>query len=178
MALDSSKVRVAVTGAVSVAVSGSTAPTDASTALAVAFKDLGYVSEDGVSEARDRSTTDIKGWQNSATLRTVVTDGTIAFTFTLVETNTRTVELFYGATVATLGIVIIPTNTGGRKAFAIDVVDGAELCRIWIPDGEVTEVGEVVYAGGEPIGYQVTVTAYPNTTLGGSAKKFFSALVA
>lgn len=178
MALDSSKVRVAVTGAVSVAVSGSTAPTDASTALAVAFKEIGYVSEDGITEARSRSTNDIKGWQNSATLRTVVTEGSMTFAFTMVETNTRTVELFYGATVATTAIVVIPTATGGRKAFVIDVVDGAELCRIWIPDGEVTDVGEVVYAAGEPVGYPVTIAAYPNTTLGGSVKKFYSALVA
>ena len=36
---------------------------------------------------------------------------------------------------------IVPSNTGGRRSFIIDVVDGSELIRTYIPQGEVTEVG-------------------------------------
>lgn len=179
MALDSSLVRVAVTGAVSVGATSATAPTGTAGTL-TGFTDLGFIGEDGVTETRDRSTNTLKAWQNGATVRTVVTDGTLTYKFVMLETKKETVELYYGTTVTSAtsdgSFVIVPTNTGGRKSFIIDVVDGAELERVYIPQGEVTEVGDKVYAGGEAIGYEVTVTAYPDATLGGSAKVYATAL--
>lgn len=179
MATDSSNVRVAVTGAVSVGLTSATAPTGTAAVL-TGFDDLGLVGEDGVTESRDRTTNSIKAWQNGATVRTVVTDGELTYNFTLLETKIETVETYYGATVtdaATEGdFVIVPTATGGRKSFVIDVVDGAELERVYIPEGEVTAVGDKVYANGSPIGYEVTITAYDNSTIGGSAQVWATAL--
>lgn len=178
MALDSSKVVVAVSGAVSVAPTATAAPTDAATALNVAFKDMGYISEDGITETRDRSTDDIKGWQGSATVRTVVTDSTLTYEFTMLETTIRTQSLAYGATATSSAVLVSAAATGGRQSFVIDVIDGANLTRIYIPQGEVTEVGDTTYASGEPVSFPVTITAYPDTTLGASAKKFFTTLAA
>jgi hypothetical protein len=179
MTQDSSKVRVAVTGQVMIAATSAAAPTGTG-GTTVGFVDLGFVSEDGVTETRERSTEDIKAWQNAATVRTVITDATYTFQATLIETNPATVTAFYGATV-TAGasdgnFVVIPSATGGRKSFILDIVDGAELMRYYIPQGEVTEVGDRTYASGEPIGYDVTITAYPDATLGGSAKVYMTAL--
>ena len=57
------------------------------------------------------------------------------------------------------------------------MIDGGNLERVYIPAGEVVEIGEKVYANGEPIGYEVTVTAYPSTAIaGGSAKVWSTAL--
>lgn len=177
MATDSSNVRVAVTGEVSVAPTGTTAPADISAALAVGFVGLGYVSEDGITESRDRSTNDIKAWQNADTVRTVVTDANLSYNFRLIETTEAALELFYGSAAGVDGaLTVTPASTGGRKSFVIDVEDGADLLRIYIPEGEVSEVGDVVYASGEPIGYEVTIRAYPNVTLGGAAQIFSSAL--
>jgi hypothetical protein len=178
MATDSSNVRVAVTGEISVAPTGTAAPTTASSSLNVAFVGLGYVSEDGVTESRERSTTDIKAWQNADTVRTVVTDANLSYTFRLIETTEAALELFYGSAAASGSLVVTPATTGGRKSFVIDVVDGSDLLRIYIPEGEVSEVGDVVYASGEPIGYEVTVRAYPNATLDGSAQIFSTSLAA
>lgn len=179
MALDASKVRVAVTGEVSVGATTATAPTGTSGAL-TGFTGLGYVSEDGVTESRERSTEDIKAWQNGAVVRTLVTEGKLTYQLALIETKKETVELAYGTTVtqsATDGnYVIVPTNTGGRKSFVIDIIDGAQIKRIYIPEGEITEVGETVYANGEAIGYEVTIAAYPNTAIGGNAKVWDTAL--
>lgn len=179
MSLDADNVRVAVTGAVYVAPTGTTAPTSASSTPDVAFKDLGYVSEEGVTETRDRTTDKIKAWQNAATLREVVTETDCTYTFTLVETKLETVELYYGATVAgaTGSVVIDPENTGGRKAYIVDVIDGDDFIRSYIPDGEILTVGDQVYQNGQPIGYQVTVTCYRDSGIGGSVKKFYSSLV-
>lgn len=179
MATDSSNVAVAVTGVVSVAPTGTAAPTTASSALNVAFKDLGYISEDGVTETRDRSTNEIKAWQNGDTVREVITDASLSYSFTMLETKKETVELYYGSAVtdATGVLTVVPSATGGRKAFVIDAVDGSNLIRTYIPQGEVTEVGDVVFVNGEAIGYEVTIRAYPDSTISGAAKKFYSDLI-
>lgn len=49
-----------VGGAVFTAITGSTLPTDATTALDAAFKSLGYCSEDGVTNSSGISTENIK----------------------------------------------------------------------------------------------------------------------
>lgn len=179
MATNSANVRVAVTGEVLVGDTDAAAPTGTGGAT-TGFAGLGYVSEDGVTETRDRSTDTIKAWQNSDTVRTVVTDSSLTYSFTLLETNRSTVELFYGTDVtesASEGdFVIVPSNTGGRRSFILDVVDGDELLRTYVPQGEVTEVGDRVYASGEPIGYEVTITAYNDSDLGGAARVWATAL--
>lgn len=174
MALNSANTGVAVTGEVSVAPTATAAPIDTTTALNVAFVGLGYVGEDGITESHDRSTDDIKAWQNSATVRTVVTDSSLKYSFTLIETTKAVVETALGVTVTQTApngaYVIVPSSTGGQKSFVIDIVDGANVKRIYIPNGEVTELGDTTYSSGEAIGFEVTITTYPNATISGNAK--------
>lgn len=178
MALDSSNVDVALTGAVYYAPTGSTAPTNATAALDAAFLDVGYCSDDGVTETLDRSTSNIVAWQNADVVRTVVTESSISVQFTMIETNPNSVRLFYGVAVAADGsVTIVPSTTGGRHAVVVDYVDGDKMVRLYMPQAEVTELDDVsLNSSGDPVGYTVTITGYPDTTLGGSAKKWFSAL--
>jgi hypothetical protein len=180
MTLDSTKVRSAVSGAVSLAPTGTAAPADASTPLAAAYKDLGFISDAGVTEARSRSTNEVHAWQGGVLVRTLVTSGTLTYHFVMLETKVETVQLYYGAVVtpgaASGDFVIVPTNTGGRQAFVFDVVDGAELIRTYVPLGEVTDIGDHVYVNSDPVGYDVTITAYPDTVTGGNAHVWATAL--
>ncbi len=184
MALDETNVAVAVTGAVSVAPTGTTAPTDTSTALAVAFVDLGYVGEDGVTETNPGAGDEkkIKAWQNGATVRTVrsASEDNPTWKFVLLETKKEVVETVYGVTLtqtASEGSFVLDTQTlRGRNAYVIDVIDGAELERVFIPEGEVVAVGDKVYANGEAIGYEITVEGHRDATLGGNAKVFSTRL--
>ena len=177
MALDSDNVRVAVSGAVYVAPTGTAAPTDSSTALNVGFVDLGYVSADGIVENIDRTTTQIRAWQNGSLVREVTSEGTYSVDLTFIETSEAVLELYYGTTNTGGAFDVDPTSTGGRKSFVIDVVDGNTVERTYIPSGEITAVGQRTLASGEAIGYQVTITAYADA---GSTtfKKFFSVLEA
>jgi hypothetical protein len=179
MALDSTKVRAAVSGAVSVGPTSATAPTSASSAL-TGFMDLGYVSDAGVTETRSRDTNDIRAWQGGALVRTLVTSGSLQYNFVLLETKDDTVKLFYGTTITKTvtdgSFLIIPTSTGGRQSFVLDVIDGSELIRTYIPQGEVSEVGDRVYVNSEPIGYEVTITAYTDPVLNATAKVYATAL--
>ena len=178
MANDASKVGVAVTGSVYRAPLATAAPTSQSTALDAAFVDLGYIGEGGVTQSLPSSgdSTPIKAWQNGATVRTVrsTSDDLPTFSFVALETNKETLETYYGSTVtqtATEGSLVYNSQaTRTAYSWVIDVVDGAELERIYIPDGAVIEVGDRVYANGEPIGYEVTIEAAYNSTLSGNAK--------
>jgi len=175
MALDSDAVRVAVTGAVYVAPTATTAPTGTGVALDAAFVDLGYVSADGITENIDRTTNQIRAWQNGSLVREVTSEGTYSVDMTFIETNESVLELYYGATITAGELDGDPTSTGGRKSFVVDVIDGAIIERIYIPAGEITSVGTRTLASGEAVGYQVTITAYADA---GSTtfKKWFSQL--
>lgn len=177
MATSAENVRVGVTGAIYMGETSADAPTSAIAAL-TGFTELGYVSSDGVTETRDRSTSQIRAWQNSDLVREVVTEATATFQFTLLETNASVLSAYYGVSVdGTDGsIEVDPGATGGRKSFVIDLVDNDVAIRTYVPSGEILSVGEQVYQNGEPVGYDLTVTAYVSED-GFSFKKFYSDLV-
>lgn len=177
MANNANNVRVGVTGSAYVGATSATAPTTATSSLS-AFTELGYIHADGITETRERSTNDIRAWQNSDLVRSVVTDGSVSFKFTLLEATKDTLELFYGSTVTTSNgsIEVNPVSTGGRKSFVFNVVDGDKLIRLYIPQGEVTAVEDVTYVNGDPISFGITITAYSTGVY--SYKRFQSDLVA
>lgn len=172
MALDATKVEVAVTGAAHYAPAGTPLPTDATTALPAAFLEAGYISSDGVTRAHSTSTNDIQAWQNSAVVRTVVTKDTLTFKFAMLETNDVAEQIYYG-TVPTAGMVAGKAGAGVRGVWVFDVIDGAKLERIVVPDGQVTAWDDIAYKGTDAVMYGVTVTAYPDTS-GNSDYKYTS----
>lgn len=179
MAKTVDEVRVGVDGVVSTATFGATAPTTAVSVLGVGWTDLGYVSEDGVTETTDTSSEKIRAWQKNKVVRTVVTEGSVSWKLVLLQTSADTVALYYGGTVDDTNgsIVLDPTRVRPTIALVIDVIDGDEIIRTYAPEAQVTEIGDQVYQNGAPIGYEVTIEATHNEALGGSAKKFYTALV-
>jgi hypothetical protein len=174
MALDSDNVRVAVTGAVYVGPTSSTAPSSSASTL-TGFTDLGYISSDGITETIDKTTNQIRAWQTGSLVREVVSEGTYSVTLTFIETKLEVLELYFGATITNGELDGDPTQSGGRKSFVMDVVDGMIVERTYIPAGEITAVGERTLASGEAVGYNVTITAYADSS-NVTFKKFFSTL--
>lgn len=167
MALNATYARVGITGAVYSAPLGSTAPTNATSGLAVAYLDNGYISEDGIEEAWDDSVSRFVAWQNATVIRSAVTDSVGTLKFTMLETKKTTLENFYrGSTVTDLGSSNYRLNikpiVSAPKAWVFDVVDGAKLIRTYIGNGEITERGSVMWANGEMAMYPVTLTFYPD----------------
>lgn len=172
--VNSANVRVAVTGAWYMAPTGTTGPTSATTSLPNAWVELGFLSDDGTTKSTDRSTDDITAWQNASKVRTVITDSGVTFQFVLIETNASSVALYTGGTIATDGSVSVsPGRTGGRRSFIFDIIDGTYLRRIWIPEAEVTDLGDQSYTSKDPIGYDITLSGYAATVLGGDTYKEF-----
>jgi hypothetical protein len=174
MSLDAGNVNVAVTGAVYVAPVGTTGPADADTALAATWKNVGYISEDGVTEGNNTESDEITAWQNSDVVRKTITKSETTYQFTMIETNSTSLSLFYGKTIAAAAEShVIGGSANAKVAIVIDVIDGTQVIRRHIPSAEVTERGEVKFAASEALGYDVTVTAYPDATIGGSAEVFY-----
>jgi hypothetical protein len=159
MANNAENVVVGVTGSVYVGPTTATAPTS-STATLTGFTDLGYVSSDGVTFTTDKSTTQIRAWQNADLVRESITEGTVTYAFTLLETTESAIEAYFGGTMTAGKIEVNPVNTGGRKSFVIDVIDGAKAIRHYIPTGEILSVEAQQIQNGEAVGYGITVTAY------------------
>lgn len=184
MALTAANVRVGVTGVVSRGALGATAPTTSTSAL-TGFTDLGYVGEDGVTLQLPGSgeREPIKAWQNGDKVRTISTptEDDPEYTFVLLETSLPVLETYFNATTSNQtvsdGAVAFKSTTARTYfSFVIDVVDSAELIRDYIPRGVVTEVGDQVFANGEPIGYEITVTAEYDSTKTYNLKRWSTAL--
>lgn len=182
MSVDAKKVTVGkpkVGGAVFKAPLGTTLPTDATTALASAFVDVGYISEDGVTNAKTRETTEIKDWGGEIVLRPQ-TSKTDTFKMTFIEAlNIETLKVVHGDdnVAGTLANGITITENADELdhyVFVIEMVLNDDCVkRIVIPDAQVTELAEVVYKVDQAVGYEATLTAYPYTSYSGGTHKEF-----
>lgn len=167
MTLTAANVRVGVTGTVKMAATGTALPTTIPASLNSGFNDVGYISEDGVVTATSTDVTDIKAWQNGETVRKIQTSHDFTVQFAMIETNERSLELYYGAYSHNFGAdgsVQVRASQGYRGCFVIDVVDDEDLIRIVLPDAQVTEREDVSYVNGEAISYGVTLTCYPDVS--------------
>jgi hypothetical protein len=171
MALTADNVVVGITGKVYVGPTTSTAPTTTTSTL-TGFAELGYVTTDGVEFTTDKSTNQIRAWQNSDLIREVVTESTVTYKFSLMESSTAVIEAYFGSTMTTGKVNVNASNTGGKKSFVIDVVDGAKSIRHYVPAGEILSVEAQKYQNGEAVVYGVTVTAY--VTNGRAAEVHYS----
>lgn len=184
MATDATKVRVAVTGAISKNTTATSAPTGTASSI-TGWTELGFVSEDGVTLTLPGSgdSEAIKAWQNGQTLRTIRTpnEDNPTYRFVLLETNLAVIELYFNATTSgqtsTEGAVAYNASAERTAySYVVDVVDGAELVRDYIPRGVVTEVGDQVFANGEPIGYEITIEAEYDSVKAYNLKRWATAL--
>ena len=160
----------ALNGAVYRAASGTTLPTDATTALSADFKCLGYCGEDGLVNSNSPSTTDIKAWGGDTVL-SIQEEKTDTFQVTLLEVlNADVLKAVYGSTNVSGTLSTGVTITANAKeaeegVWAVDMLlNSSTVKRIVIPKGKITEVGDITYSDSDPIGYEVTITALPDAS--------------
>lgn len=163
MATTAANVRVGVTGGAFHAPLATTIPTNATSALNAAFKEVGYISEDGITQAIAADVSDIKAWQNGDVVRKVQTSHDLTFQFSMIETNAESLKIYYGDPNATISAVQITGDQTVREAWVLEVTDGDNDIRVVLPDAQVTERGDVTYKNDEAIAYDVTITAYPDS---------------
>lgn len=156
-------------GAIFTAPLGTTLPTSVSASLAAAFENVGYISDAGVVNSNTASTTAVKAWGGDTVLD-IQTDKPDTFKFTLIEAkNVNALKLVYGSEnvsgTLSSGITI---NANSKEQVAgclvIDMLLSNNTAkRIVIPNGKVTTVGDITYSDGAAVGYETTISCYPDS---------------
>jgi len=157
-------------GAVFVAPAGTPLPTNAHVALNVAFKGLGYVSEEGLVNTVETDTENINAWGGDLVLvgQTAFTE---MFTANLIETNVEVLRTYYGT-----GNVVLEANgsiTVTERGLMLPrvvvvfelVLTGGRIKRIVIANGQIADrSGEITYVDGEAINYPAAFFAFADST--------------
>ncbi|HEL0620029.1 TPA: phage tail protein, partial [Streptococcus equi subsp. zooepidemicus] len=155
-------------GAIYSAPLGTELPKNATDNLNGKFKNLGYVSEDGVTNEDTRSSENIKAWGGDI-VGAVQTEKEDKFKYKLIESlNVEVLKEVYGSTNVTGDLdkgIHIKSNSTELEAHALIVdmiMNGGILKRIVLPNAKVDEVGEIKYVDGEVVGYETTLKCFPD----------------
>ena len=161
-----------VAGAIYMAAAGTTLPTDTTTAL-TSFTALGYVSKDGVTNTNSPESDTVKAWGGDTVL-TLQTAKPDQFKFTLIEAlNADVLKAVYGSTNVSGALstgLTVHANSKQLPAcvFVIDMIlTNNAAKRIVIPEGQLAELGDIVYKDDEAIGYEITINALPSSAISG-----------
>lgn len=170
MSTDATKVTAGkpmVGGAVHWAPSGTAQPTSADATLGDGYVDMGYVSEDGVTNSNERETEEIKAWGGDVVLKPQ-TGKTDTWSMTFIESmNAEVLKRVYGEdnVSGTLETGITIKSNSSELESGIWVIDMIltenHLKRVVIPNGKITEIGEISYTDADVTGYECTITALP-----------------
>lgn len=156
-----------VNGAIFRAPAGTPVPTDAISQLDTAFKELGYVNDQGVKNANTAEKNKVYAWGGSAVMNST-TQKPDDWTFTLIEAlNPNVLKTVYGDNNVIVSedekqISVMATAEDLEECiFVIDMaLTNNALKRIVIPKAELGNVAEIAYVDNQPIGYNITVSAY------------------
>jgi hypothetical protein len=164
MAVDSSKIKIAGSGAVWYAPTGSSLPTDSTTALPGAYLNIGYL-KDGFTLSQDLKTKEITGWQNTDVLRLIPTQLSRAVKFSGIETNKTSIQMAWGgATVATssgsvYSLTLPSAITAQEFILVLDWNDGSVTQRIVIKRATFKSLPSVQFSRMDEINYDFEIQA-------------------
>lgn len=156
---------------------GSTLPADESATLDTAFKCLGYVSEDGLTNSNSPSSEEFKAWGGDV-VATSQTEKPDNFQFKLIEIlNVDALKAVYGdANVSgdlTNGIVVRANSSEPVAAVYVvdmDLTNGIKK-RMVVPNAKLQTLGDIVYRDNEIAGYDMTLLAMPYTAYDGDTHR-------
>lgn len=161
----------ATTGAILSAPVGTTLPTSAVDTPDAEFTDSGYVSSDGLTLTPERSTTDITDW-SGALVRRILESFNGTLNWAHLEVNEDSLanafgddHVFVTPADGTHGKQIevqIGAHEMPRKSWVFKIKDGLNRVLIVVPDGQVTETGEISFVKSGAITLPVTLATYPD----------------
>lgn len=165
-----------VTGYAYWAPKGTDLPADASTALPVSYIGLGYIGEDGITNASDSDTTDVKEMGGENVL-SIITSYSETYQFVLIEAMRKSAaQIRYGENNVTGddGALSITHTMPDDTEFVLVVelaLTGNKKDRFVIPRAVRKEFGDRTLSGTEVLGYDVTLGALPSDQIGGGTSR-------
>ena len=159
-----------VTGGIYRAPIGTTLPNDATTSLGGTFTSLGYIAEGGVTHSFEDDSGEYRAWGGDVVMA-YLNSKTHKFAFGMIEVlNPEIYKTIHGSAnvSGTLSTGISVTADGKDMTEYVYVIelamrDGA-MARIVIPDGKITEMGDVVYSDSDAVNFPVTITAQADSS--------------
>lgn len=158
---------------------GSIIPTDANSNLNEAFKNLGHISENGLTNGFEEENETFKDWSGEVVLEEQ-TSAKETFKYELIDVLDVEVlkEMFGDENVeGTLETgITVKSNSKERVAhpYIIDMIHANGILeRIVIPNGKVTTRGEVTYKANDLVKFAITITAYPDEN-GDRSKRYIA----
>lgn len=157
------------------------------TTLPANYRDLGYLTEDGVGFTRDVASSDVTSWGSVTPTRTDITSDTTTITAVAQETNIDSIGLATGKDMSTVtgaaNSAEVAINKPARPTqrfyrlltLAVDQGDSGDIyVARFFPRVKVTGFGDQAYGGGDsPIEWSVTLQAFEDSTLGYSERWLF-----
>lgn len=158
-----------VGGAIYRAPIGTPLPTDSTTALASAFEALGYISQDGLTNANSPNSSTIYAWGGDPVL-TAASEKEDTFKCVLLEVlNVAVLKTAYGddnvtGTLAE-GLTITANNNERENAVYVAeiILRGGATKRIVLPNASISAVDDIVYRDNEASGYGLTFSCEPDS---------------
>lgn len=142
------------------------APTDASTALPAGFKSLGLVGPDGVTSSPDKTVSEWRD-QRGVVIRKFVTESKVTVKIPFIESSFEVLQAVYGAANVTKTATAIHVRHNASlpepQAWAIELADGADARREYIPRGQVVSAPELTFNSEDPITYEVEIETMEDT---------------
>lgn len=167
MAGSTANPRVWLNADVYVAPLGTTAPTDTTTAWIAAWKAIGLMSEDGLTQSESASQTTFYAY-GGILVRSVKSKHVSTFKVVALEDNAALFGLIHPGSTQALAAGVttrtIKLPTPNPQAFGFEFKDGSITQRIIVPRGEVTTVGDVKFSDMSMATHELTVSIYPSAT--------------
>lgn len=152
-----------VNGYVFAAPVGTPLPTTTNESLNAAFKDLGFVSEDGFKIGNSfNGGVEVKEWRGNTVYNHPGSKSETASLKYIEALNIEVLKVIYGPDNVTVtnGEVHIASDADGAKpmSYVVDIEQrGGRLRRVVLPDATITSLGDIVFKNNEAVGYDVTL---------------------
>lgn len=159
-----------VGGAIYCAPLGTALPTSTSASLNSAFAEMGYASEDGVTNTNSPESENIKAWGGDVVLA-VQTSKEDTWQVKLIEVlNEDVLKAIYGSANVTgdlsTGITVeANSDEAEEQSWVFDMIMRDNTAkRVVLPDAKITEIGDITYTDNDVTGYEITLTAMPDSS--------------
>jgi len=157
--------------AVAVTTPGTQSTTSASAVPSASYFDAGLCDAKGLGIKTNISSTNVKAFGTTATVRTLITDATKTIDLTFLETNTTTLAVYNSlplgsVTASANGAVSVASGTTATQFYSAVFYagDGGNRIRYYAPIVQVTNLGDINVSEGQVIDRPITLNLLPDAS--------------